>query len=87
MSELFEELSLISVFPWLLFPAIILSTVLLLLAGCPCCTVGPEVTRRWARGELGGRGRRTTDTTLWVCSQIRRNRRMLPANMVVLVCS
>ena len=41
-------------------------------------TVGPEVTRRWALGEEGGGGRRITDTTLCVCSHIRRNRRMLP---------
>ena len=36
-----------------------------------------EVARRAARGEDGG-GRRTTLTTLWVCSQMRRKRRMLP---------
>ena len=84
MSELFDELSLISAvapcpdLPGLPTPAIIRpSTVLLLLA---IAVVGPEVTRRWARGELGGRGRRTTETTLWVCSQIRRNRRMFPEN-------
>ena len=41
-------------------------------------TVGPEVTRRWALGEEGGGGRRITDTTLCVCSHIRRKRRMLP---------
>ena len=84
MSELFDELSLISAvapcpdLPGLPTPAIIRpSTVLLLLA---IAVVGPEVTRRWARGELGGRGRRTTETTLWVCSQIRRNLRMFPEN-------
>lgn len=32
------------------------------------------------RGDPGGGGRRTTDTTDWVCSQIRRKRRMLPAD-------
>ena len=41
-------------------------------------TVGPEVTLRWALGEEGGGGRRITDTTLCVCSHIRRKRRMLP---------
>jgi hypothetical protein len=41
-------------------------------------SVGPEVTLRWALGEEGGGGRRITDTTLCVCSHIRRKRRMLP---------
>ncbi len=37
--------------------------------------------RLTARGEAGGRGcLRTTETMLWVCSQIRRNRRTLPEN-------
>ena len=45
----------------------------------PAGTVGPEVTRRCALGEEGGGGRRITDTTLCVCSHIRRKRRILPA--------
>ena len=81
-SELLEELSLMSVLPDPDFDdgLAVLSTVLLLLAdGVP---MGPEVTRRWARGEEGGIGRRTTETTLCVCSQMRRNRLMFPTNTI-----
>ena len=49
-------------------------------------TVGPEVTRRWALGEEGGGGRRITDTTLCVCSHIRRKRRMLPEISYIHYC-
>ena len=38
----------------------------------------PRVLRRLARGLAGGATRRDTHTMLWICSQIRRNRRMLP---------
>ena len=48
-------------------------------------TVGPEVTRRWALGEEGGGGRRITDTTLCVCSHIRRKRRMLPKIVIMVL--
>ena len=41
---------------------------------------GAAVARRWARGEEGGGWRRMTETTDWVCSQMRRKRRMLPGN-------
>ena len=49
----------------------------------PVVTVGPEVTRRCARGEEGGGGRRITDTTLCVCSHIRRKRRILPVIVII----
>jgi hypothetical protein len=38
----------------------------------------PRVLRRLARGLAGGATRRDTHTMLWMCSHIRRNRRMLP---------
>ena len=57
-------------------PPIIMLVALLVVE--PAGTVGPDVTLRWALGEEGGGGRRITDTTLCVCSHIRRNRRMLP---------
>ena len=57
-------------------PPIIMLVALLVVE--PVGTVGPEVTLRWALGEEGGGGRRITDTTLCVCSHIRRNRRILP---------
>ena len=57
-------------------PPIIMLVALLVVE--PVGTVGPDVTLRWALGEEGGGGRRITDTTLCVCSHIRRNRRILP---------
>ena len=81
-SELHDELSLIR------------STTLLAVAGThklsfPSAEVVVVVIvvfvtdRRWARGDAGGCccGRRTTETMLCACSQIRRKRRMLPANV------
>ena len=48
--------------------------------GCRDCSLLVEL-RRAARGEAGGRGwRRTTETTLCVCSHILRNLRKLPEN-------
>ena len=38
---------------------------------------GPFCARRDARGDAGG-ARRAAHTMLWMCSQIRRNRRMFP---------
>ncbi len=38
--------------------------------------------RRLARGLAGGATRRDTHTMLWMCSQIRRNRRMLPVTAI-----
>jgi hypothetical protein len=40
----------------------------------------PRVLRRLARGLAGGATRRDTHTMLWICSQIRRKRRMFPVN-------
>ena len=61
-------------------PPIIMLVALLVVA--PEGTVGPDVTRRWALGEEGGGGRRITDTTLCVCSHIRRKRRILPVVII-----
>ena len=49
-----------------------------------CCDSLVEEFRRATRGEAGGwtGGRRTTETTLWVCSQILRNRRKFPVKKI-----
>ena len=67
-------------------PIIMLVALLVVVEPEETTTVGPEVTRRWALGEEGGGGRRITDTTLCVCSHIRRKRRMLPAISYIHYC-
>ena len=81
-SLLQDELSLTSL------PPVVLQLLLLMGVGiwlereggrgCKDCSLLVEF-RRAARGEAGGRGwRRTTETTLCVCSHILLNRRRLP---------